>query len=203
MNEEHPFSENADLIRAIEDAPPRGDIPLPQHLLFKLESTRRAALTGSGALPAAVTPTSTSPAPRRTPLPVRFLWAAAALLILGISTWFFIPREVGTAHVVITSPGDAISSTQPTIAWNSKDKPGQKYDVWILPSEGNHLEVPELFKAERVTSPVSFASLTPGKDIPQSTLQPGRDYRVLVCLADSGRLAGVPIAFKVNPAPAP
>jgi hypothetical protein len=32
-------------------------------------------------------------------------------------------------------------------------------------------------------------------------LQLGTDYRVLVCLADSGRMAGVPIPFKVKPAP--
>ena len=32
-------------------------------------------------------------------------------------------------------------------------------------------------------------------------LQPGTDYRVLICLEDPGRMAGVPIPFKVKPAP--
>jgi hypothetical protein len=35
MSSNDPFPDNADLIRAIEDAPPRGDIPLPQSQLFK------------------------------------------------------------------------------------------------------------------------------------------------------------------------
>ena len=59
---------------------------------------------------------------------------------------------------------------------------------------------PTLCKAERVTSPVVFAQkMKPGKGITDTALRPGTDYRVLVCLADVGRMAGVPVPFKVKP----
>ena len=43
-DEKDPFKQNADLIRALEDAPPRGDIPMPEHVIFALERARRDAL---------------------------------------------------------------------------------------------------------------------------------------------------------------
>lgn len=195
-----PFRENADLIRAIEDAPPRGDIEMPQHVLFKLERARVEALGQSQ--PA----TFSDVTRRRSSFLIRhssLLRLAAVLTVLATITWLLIPGTPPTAHVTITSPGDAISETQPVIAWTTKDKPGQQYDVWILPAEGDHLTAPALFKAEKVTSPVAFASLKPGKGHTDTALTAGTDYRVLVCLADMGRTAGVPVPFKVKPAPAP
>jgi len=130
----------------------------------------------------------------------RFLRLAAVLALFTGLTWLLIPSAPATARVVITSTGDEITATQPTIAWNSKDKPGQKYDVWILPAAGDHLSAPALFVAKSVTSPVSFDQLQPSKDHAETALQPDTDYRVLVCLADAGRMAGVPIPFKVKTA---
>lgn len=184
MNSDDPFHENADLIRAIEDAPPRGGMQVPERVLFDLEETRSAARR------------------RHSSFIIRhssFLRLAAVLTFFAGLTWLIMPHGVPTAHVTLTSPGDEITSTQPVIAWNSQDQPGQKYDVWILPAEGDHLTAPVLFVTKGVTSPVAFDSLKPGKGITDTALQPGTDYRVLVCLADAGRMAGVPVPFKVKP----
>ncbi len=188
MNSDDPFRDNADLIRAIEDAPPRGGMKVPERVLFDLEETRGAA--------------------RRRPTTFftrhsALLRLAAVLTFFAGLTWLIMPHGIVTAHVTITSPGDEITNTQPIIAWNSKDKPGQKYDVWILPAEGDHLTATALFVATGVTSPVAFSQMQPGKAVASTALQSGTDYRVLVCLADAGRNAGVPIPFKVKPAKAP
>jgi hypothetical protein len=192
MNDETQiFRENADLLRAIEERFLVGSMKVPDRVLFDLEQVREKAL-------------SRRKAPRHLSLVTRhtgFLRLAAVLAIVAAITWLLIPSTTPTARVVITSPGDVISETQPRIAWTSKDAPGQKYDVWILPAEGDHLTTPALFVAKNVTSPVSFAQLQPGTEVAATGLQPSTDYRVLVCLADAGRTAGVPVPFRVVPAP--
>jgi len=207
MNHDDLFVENADLVRAIEDAPPRGDIAMPPGMLFGLERVRRDALQAKGAaspsvvskdkprLPSVLSRASgrSTSAGSRTNL---LRWAAI-LVALGVVTWLLLPRSTPTAQVALTSPAAAISDTQPVIAWTSKDKPGQKYDVWILPAGGDYLKAPALFIAKGVTSPVAFISMKPGKDLTDTALKAGMDYRVLICLADAGRMAGVPVEFKV------
>lgn len=194
MTEPDPFRENADLIRAFEERPLTGCMKVPDRMLFELEEVRIRALQAHQRT-------------LRSSFVVRhsgFMRLAAVLALLAAVTLLLIPTTTPTARVVVTSPGDEITDTRPTIAWTSKDEPGQKYDVWILPKEGDFRDavaVPTLFKAERVTSPVDFISFKPGKGVATPTLQPGTDYRVLVCLADAGRMAGVPIPFKVKPAP--
>lgn len=206
MNHDDPFVENADLVRAIEDAPPRGDIPMPQSPLFILERARRDALRAKGVTSPILTkdkprlPSVLSRASSRSTSAgsrTNLLRWAAILVALGVVTWLVLPRTTPTAQVALTSPAAAISDTQPVIAWTSKDKPGQKYDVWILPADGDHLTAPALFKAEKVTSPIAFTAMKPGKDITDTALKAGMDYRVLICLADAGRMAGVPVEFKV------
>lgn len=187
MNSSDPFRDNADLIRAFEELPPQGGVKVPDRVLFDLEETRTQALAAHKR--------------RHSSFIIRhalFFRLAAVLAFFAGLTWLLIPSAPATARVVITSPGDEISATQPVIAWNSKDKPGQKYDVWILPAEGDHLTAPALFVAKSVISPVSFSQLKPGKDVVGTALQPGTDYRVLVCLADAGRMAGVPVPFRVR-----
>jgi hypothetical protein len=191
MTEPDPFHENADLIRAFEERPMVGGMKVPDRVLFDLEDTRQKALQ------ARKRPRHSSFIFRHSSL----LRMAAVLALLAAVTWLFLPTSTPTARVVLTSPGDEITDTRPTIAWNSKDKPGQKYDVWILPAEGGHLSAPALFVAKNVTSPVSFTQLQPSAEAAGTSLQPGTDYRVLVCLADAGRMAGVPVPFKVKPAP--
>lgn len=192
MNDENDIlRENADILRAIEERPLTGGMKVPDRVLFDLEEAREKALRSRKA-------------PRHSSFVTRhsgFLRLAAVLALLAAVTWLLIPTSTPTARVVITSPGDVISETQPRIAWTSKDAPGQKYDVWILPAEGDHLTAPALFVAKSVTSPVSFTQLQPGAEAAATALQPGTDYRVLVCLADAGRMAGVPVPFKVKPAP--
>jgi|JI10StandDraft_1071094.scaffolds.fasta_scaffold187753_4 hypothetical protein len=186
MNQPDPFAENGDLIRAFEERPLTGGMKVPDRVLFDLEDARIQAIAAKKH--------------RRSSFPILrsgLLRLAAVLTLLGAITWMFIPRSPPTAHVVITSPGDEVIDTRPTIAWSSKDKPGQKYDVWILPAEGDHLTAPVLFVAKNVASPVAFSQLKPGPTTTTADLQPGTDYRVLVCLADAGRMAGVPVPFRV------
>lgn len=191
MTKPDPFQENADLIRAFEERPLAGALQVPDRVRFVLEETRQKALQ------ARKRPRHSSFIFRHSSL----LRMAAVLALLAAVTWLFLPKSTPTARVVVTSPGDEITDTRPTIAWNSKDKAGQKYDVWILPAAGDYLTAPVLFMTKGVTSPVTFDSLKPGKGMTDIALQPGTDYRVLVCLADAGRMAGVPIHFKVKPAP--
>jgi len=214
MNHDDPFVENADLVRAIEDAPPRGDIAIPSHALFVLERARRDALQAKGVaspvvvskdkpgLPSVLSATSDRSSYAGGSRSNLLRWAAI-LVALGVVTWLVLPRGTPTANVALTSPTATISDTQPVIAWTSKDKPDQKYDVWILPAEGDYLKAPTLFIAKGVKSPVAFASMKPGKDVADTALKAGIDYRVLICLADAGRMAGVPVSFTVKPAPAP
>jgi hypothetical protein len=194
MTEPDPFRENADLIRAFEERPLTGGMKVPDRMLFDLEEARVRALQARKR-------------PLRSSFVVKhsgFLRLAAVLALFAAVTLLLIPTTTPTARIVVTSPGDEITDTRPSIAWTSKDEPGQKYDVWILPEEGDFRDAaaaPTLFKAERVTSPVDFISFKPGKGVAATTLQPGTNYRVLVCLADAGRIAGVPIPFKVKTAP--
>ena len=168
---------------------------VPDRVLFDLEEARKEAVSCSrfsviqgGAQNTLKREQRTSP----------LLRLAAVLALLSTITWLLFPTSVPTARVVLTSPGGTISETRPTIAWTSKDKPGQKYDVWILPAEGDHLTAPVLFVAKNVTSPVSFADLAAGPGITAAALTPGTDYRALVCLASMGRTAGVPVTFTVT-----
>ncbi|MCE9518220.1 MAG: hypothetical protein K8R87_01420 [Verrucomicrobia bacterium] len=95
------------------------------------------------------------------------------------------------------APRGATGLTQPLIVW--ENKPEQKYDVWILPPEGNQTEAPALFTAKNVRSPLAFADLQPTDAAEgQKELQPGKPYRLLVCFATLGRLAGVTVPFETT-----
>ena len=194
MNEDRPFHDNPDLIRALEDAPPRGDIAVPDHILFQLE---RVLLESTQTASAPLSqPTRPSIVARQSKLLLR---VAASIALVGIVTYFALTPRTPTAQVTMLSPiGEAVDS-KPFIAWDARDEPGQKYDVWILPAEGDYLTAPTLYKAEGVTSPVSFSDLKPGPEVAENELRGDTEYRVLVCLADAGRTAGVPFVFKVKP----
>ncbi len=193
MNEKEVLEQHADVLAGIENVPPAADVPVPERRLSEFECVRRETLAARGA----------SPAPMETkivrPVFLRFvLQAAAAVLLLGGLYLQFRPQSVRTARVVVTSPGDEIESTRPRIAWTSRDGASQRYDVWILPAEGDPLTVPALFKRENVVSPVEFSALEPGKGVLATALEQGTDYRVLVCLAGAGRMAGVPVHFRTS-----
>ncbi len=194
MNESDcdPIRDFPEILKAIEEAPPRGHAPLPEGLLFSLERARREAMEAQRG------------SRRFRPFSLGLTLALAASLALGLVSLQFTQSNApgGTmAKVTITSPGDLITTTRPTIAWTSKDRPSQRYDVWVLPEEGDHLTVAPLLVAEGVTSPVSFEKLRP-EGMEQSGaiggLVSGRAYRVLVCLANGGRMAGTPVPFRVK-----
>lgn len=191
MKDEHDIlREHADLLRALEERPLSCTLQVPERVLFDLEETRQNALL------ARKRRTQASFISRHS----GFLRLAAVLILAATVTWLMMPHAPATARVVITSPADEITDTAPRIAWNSKDKPGQKYDVWILPGGADHLSAPALFVAKSVTSPLRFEDMQhgPGAGAGQVVLQPGTDYQVLVCLADAGRMAGVPVPFRVK-----
>ena len=189
-NNDDPISHFPDVVRTIEEAPSRGEIPLPEPLLFSLERERRDALRR-----------------RRSQWPARSLAiglalaAAVAVVLVGLQFYQPGPRPGEIAKITITSPGDLIDTTRPLIAWTSRDKPSQRYDVWVLPEAGDALTVPAVLVAKKVISPVPFEALHPettGGTDPLSGLEAGQAYRVLVCLADGGRMAGTPIPFRVS-----
>jgi hypothetical protein len=201
-----PFKEHADLIQAFEGRPLMGSMKVPERVLIELEKVREETVRGStfSVIQGGAQDTLKREQPKggthkleRRAFPL--LRLAAVLALLATGTWLLLPPATPTARVVVTSPGDVISETRPRIAWNSKDKPGQKYDVWILPAEGDHLTAPALFVAKEVTSPVRLDEMKPGPEMLGAELEPGKDYRVLVCLAAVGRHAGVPVPFRVEP----
>ena len=91
------------------------------------------------------------------------------------------------------APRGLTAVTEPVVVWDNV--PNQAYDVWILPAEGTVTDAPALFVKKGVRSPVAFDQLEPAA--PGDTLQPGTEYRVLVCLADQGRLAGEAVPFTI------
>jgi hypothetical protein len=110
---------------------------------------------------------------------------------------------VSVAQVSVIFPIGAMVGTRPTVEWSSRDKPGQMYDVWILSASGDYRSAPGLFKAEKVVSPVEFSAFKRGRPEQGDALEPGMEYRLLVCLAGKGRLAGVPLPFRVAPKSSP
>lgn len=147
-SEDDLIREFPELLHAIEEAPPSGAISLPASLLSSLERERREALERR----------SRSPRWRHTLSIGLALAAALAVMLVGRQFFQPGPRPGEIARVTITSPGDLITTTQPRIAWNSKDRASQRYDVWILPEEGEHREVPALFEAKSVVSPIQLTS---------------------------------------------
>jgi hypothetical protein len=78
----------------------------------------------------------------------------------------------------------------------------QLYDVWVLPSDGPFEKVAAIFETKGVRSPVSFDRLVTAKPSPSGPrgLEPGKDYRLLVCIAGAGRIAGTAVPFSTSPA---
>ena len=200
---EFPLPEDAALAAALGRV-----IPIPPQVLERLHEDRAAAMreSRSAAAEAKVLhfiPLSSAPPVRRRGFHP-WMAAAAAIVVAALATWQFWPR--GPAPIANISPQGEVGTVRPEIAWeNAADK---SYNVWILPAEGEHTTTPALFVAKGVRSPVKFADLKPGKGAPPGTtdLEPDKDYRVLICYANTGhdpvseRLAGTPVKFRVAPA---
>jgi hypothetical protein len=101
---------------------------------------------------------------------------AACALLLGVLASKFLSQD---------------PTTQPTFAWGNDSDPEQRYDAWVLPAVGDHEQVPALFTAKGVRSPVKLADMTPEG----GSLEKGKPYRLLVCLASAGKFAGQPRPF--------
>ena len=134
----------------------------------KIEATTRAQPTGSR---------------QRGGSTPKWLAMAAALVVLGL------------VASLLFKGGDP---TQPTFAWNDASSPNQKYDVWVLPPEGDAENAPVLFVKKDVRSPVKLADMKPGPKQPQDAalkLEKDKPYRLLVCLATVGKFGGDAIPF--------
>jgi hypothetical protein len=192
----------------------------PTHVLADLDQTRREALTSRLAAEAKSSGAETVVpfAPAAGDRAARKRWsvadwlaiAASIVVVAGMVYLIFGPQKPDNTIAVLAPRGET-GLAQPTLIWDGE--PGQRYDVWIIPAEGSHIDAPALFVAKNVQPPVAFTDLQPGPalqgqpDAPR-TLTPNTSYRLLVCLANAGRLAGTAFPFHTasnassQPAPA-
>ncbi len=178
--------------------------PIPANILTRLESTRREALAirrGQAdslakivSFPSAIL-NSKSKIQKLFPI---WLARAAMITLLGIASGYWLLRDKAPPIAsAALAPRGSTGLTQPLIVWDNK--PDQKYDVWILPPEGSQTDAPALFTAKNVRSPIAFNDLKPTDAAQgQKELQPGKPYRLLVCFASLGRLAGVTVPFETT-----
>ena len=128
--------------------------------------------------------------------PWRLALAAALLVFAGLAAFQLFRHNTPRPAALALSPTGETGLTRPTLAW--ENKPGQLYDVWILPPEGSAETVDPLFVKNQTVSPVRFEELNAKTNIKE--LEPGKDFRLLVCLNVDGkanRLAGVATPFRV------
>jgi hypothetical protein len=127
-------------------------------------------------------------------------WLAlpACLAILGGIAYFKTHDPSVPTIAAAMAPRGVTGFTAPSLVWTNE--PGRDYDVWILPPTGDVATVPALYKAEKKRSPLAFSDLRPAPGAP-AALQPGQDYRLLVCVASLGRHAGVAVPFSVASSP--
>jgi hypothetical protein len=170
--------------------------PMPTHVLHRVEQARESALQRA---------TGNNPSQRRR-LFIMLAWAAAIALLAAPFAWMFFQRDTAQPTITLATASPALAPrgetgmTQPTLVW--ENAPDQDYDVWILPEGANQQTTPALFVANKVRSPVTFATLKsgPANADRSPALKPATGYLALVCLAGQGRLAGVTVPFKTAPA---
>jgi hypothetical protein len=117
-------------------------------------------------------------------VPSQRLAIAAMVLVLGLVVGLFFRDS---------------DSTQPTFAWTNASDPQQKYDVWVLPAEGDVETIPALFVTKEVRSPVNLADMKPSAPGTPLKLEKDKPHRLLVCLASVGRFGGDAVSFKSQP----
>lgn len=94
-------------------------------------------------------------------------------------------------------PSGSITDTTPDIKWENAEDPEQKYDVWIIPAEGDYMDAPTILVVKDVRSPIAYEDLNPPKGKPPVSELAFGDYRLLVCLAGEGKASGTPTPFTV------
>ena len=88
----------------------------------------------------------------------RLALAAAVLVFCGIAAFqLFGPKKSKPAALALSPTGET-GLTRPTLAW--ENKPGQLYDVWILPPDGGVETVGPLFVKNKAISPVNSKNST-------------------------------------------
>lgn len=193
----------AHLLRSAVAAPAAA----PKHVVTDLDQVRREALAQRLAADAKSSgiervapflPTADKRAGRKRWSVADWLAIAASIIVVaGMAYLIFGPQKPDNTIAVLAPRGET-GLAQPTLIWDGE--PNQRYDVWILPAEGSHIDAPALFVAKNVQPPVAFSDLQPGPvfqnqpDAPR-TLAPDTHYRLLVCLANAGRLAGTAFPF--------
>ena len=180
---------------------------MPAGVRGLLEQTRREALsarlaeeaTQSGGAPVVALQPATSGGRS---FPTWLALAAGIAVLVGLGAFFLRPSAPSSKDIAVLAPRGDTGFTQPTIAWDAR--PDQRYDVWVIPADGDKNQVPALFVAKGVRPPVAFSDLKPTPALaeqsrPTSRLEPDTDYRLLVCLADAGRIAGIAVPFRTAP----
>jgi hypothetical protein len=181
----------------------RMDALVESHPELREELERQSEMDIALAVTAARRPDAFSK-PKPVPFPVQkpksaklFPWlaAAAALALLG-GMWWREPPAAGPT-VVVHQPGNLF--TTPLLNWENKGD--QLFDVWILPKGADQATTKPLFKGENLRPPLAFDQLIAANDNGGIThLTPGGEYALLVCLADTDRMAGTMVTFQLSPA---
>jgi hypothetical protein len=191
--------------------------PMPRHILRQLEDRRRALIAERRApsdRPAnVINPDRLPAADQAAPIVQRrrggpLAWVAAVLILGTLGAIYFRPHPlappVAGRSPRLLAPTGETSRTEPLIVWENAPDPSQLYDVWVLPPDGPFEKVPAIYEAKGVRSPVAFDRLAPPASASgvAHDLQPGKDYRLLVCIAGAGRIAGTAVPFSTSPAAA-
>jgi hypothetical protein len=127
-----------------------------------------------------------------------FAIAACIVVLAGMAYLIFGPQKPD--HTIpILAPRGETGFAQPMLIWEADAD--QRYDVWILPTTGSHVDTLALFFATNVQPPIALTNLQPGPALPNAplTLSPNRKYRLLVSPANAGRLAGTVSPFQTTP----
>lgn len=187
--------------------------PMPDHVLQRLREVadtswaeRRERESASKITSFTVVSSSTAtPAARSIRPGVWLALAAAVAATLVVLTRILPESGAPMAKVALLAPNPGAPSpfVDPIFVWESRDEPGQQYDVWILPEDGDQITTKPLYVAENVTSPLPLTAMKNGDAA--ATGLPEGGYQVLICLADAGRHAGVarPFAVAADATPVP
>ena len=139
---------------------------------------------------------------RKIPQPVVTRWSKPAFIAVGIAALLAV---LGVATKLVLPSGGTF---QPTFAWENSVDSSQKYDVWVLPAEGDPETAAPLFKVFNKRSPVKLSEMQ-AADGKSTSLKKDEPHRLLVCLATVGKFGGnaVPLPaqneIKVEPPTAP
>ena len=151
-------------------------------------------MTAPDTLPTAVSP----PAKKRWSVADWFAIVATLIVVAGMAYLIFGPQKPDRT-IAILAPRGETGFIQPMLIWEADAE--QRYDVWLLPATGSHVDTPALFVAANVQPPLAITSLQAGPalllDSPH-ILTPNRKYRLLVTLAGAARLTGTVSPFHTS-----